>query len=76
LVTGRQDRHRQLCNAKQRRYREHFKAGFRSIRFAYDRTVVRDFLVENGVAVPDLDPQTLGSCLETFFKRWEEGELG
>ena len=69
------DRVRRLRNEKQRRYRERFKAKFRSMRFSYDTIVVADFLRENGVAVPDQDPQTLGSCLETFFQRWERGEL-
>jgi hypothetical protein len=50
-----------LRAAKQRRYREHFKLGFRSIRFASDPTVVADFLREHGVTVPDRDPQALGT---------------
>jgi hypothetical protein len=69
------ERKRALRNAKQKRYREHFKAGFRSIRFASDPTVVADFLREAGVVVPDQEVETLGGCLEIFFRLWENGRV-
>ena len=68
-------RQRALRAAKQKRYRTHFKLGFRSFRVAADRTVVADFLREAGVVVPDQEPATLAICLGIFFQDWEQGRV-
>ena len=40
-----------------------------------DPSDIRDFCVEAGVAVPDLDPKTLGKSLMVLLDHWREGRV-
>jgi hypothetical protein len=77
-VRSGRDRHartRELRRVKQARYRRRRDDGLRVISFEADPTDVRDFLVEAGIGVPDLDAKTLGRCLMVMLDFWREGHV-
>jgi hypothetical protein len=74
-VSTREDRQRQLRNAKTARYRRRCKDGLRVIQVEADPSDVRDFLVDAGIAVPDLDAKTLGRCVMVLLDFWREGRV-
>jgi hypothetical protein len=61
--------------AKQARYRRRHKDGLRVIQLEADPSDIRDFCVEAGVAVPDLDPKTLGKSVMVLLDHWREGRV-
>jgi hypothetical protein len=66
---------RAYWNAKTTRYRRRDKAGLKVISLEADPSDIRDFCVEAGVAVPDLDPKTLGKSLMVLLDHWREGRV-
>lgn len=68
----RQAKLRAWRNAKQTRYRRRHKDGLKVIQLEADPSDIRDFCVEAGVAVPDLDPKTLGKSVMVLLDHWRE----